>query len=133
MLLVESVVFVFVVVRCLLSFDFLCFEQLPAVSFRFKLLTEIRIPFDLISPLAVVVQLLRELNPIDFQVTAKPIAAGFGQFIRCHWLPVFAENFKALKLPSGDCSLDLLGCFVACGWVAVAGDWGGGFGAVEKG
>ena len=36
MLLVESVVFVFVVVRCLLSFDFLCFEQLPAVSFRFE-------------------------------------------------------------------------------------------------
>ena len=66
MLLAELVVFVFVVVRCLLSFDFLCSEQLPAVSFRFELFTQIRIPLDLISPLAVVVQLLRELNPIDF-------------------------------------------------------------------
>ena len=125
MLLVELVVFVFVVVRCLLSFDFLCFEQLPAVSFRFELLTEIRVAFDLIRPLAVVVQFLRELNPIDFQVTAEPITAGFGQFVRCHWLPVFAKNFQALQLAGRDCWLDSLGGFVACGRIAVAGDWGG--------
>jgi hypothetical protein len=49
-----------------LSFALLCFEQLPAVSFRFELLAKIRIPLDLISPLAVVIQLLGKLNPIDF-------------------------------------------------------------------
>jgi hypothetical protein len=115
-----------------LSFALLCFKQLPAVSFFFQSNTEIRIPFDLVRPLAIVVQLLRELNPIDFEVTTKPITAGFGQFVAGHWLPVFAENFQALQLTGCHCWLDSLGRFVRCDWIAVAGDWGGGFGAVEE-
>ena len=79
-----------------LSLALLCSKQLPAVSFRFELLAKIRIPLDLISPLAVVVQLLGKLNPIDFEVTAKPIAAGFGQFVAGHWLPEVAENLQTL-------------------------------------
>ena len=82
------------VLSCLL----LRFEQLPAISFRIQPNTQVFVPLDLISPLAEVAKPFRKLNAIDFQIRAKPITAGFGQFVARHWLPVFAENFQALQL-----------------------------------
>ena len=55
-------------VPVVVSFAILRSKQLPAISLRIKHFAQIRIAFDFVSPLAVVVQLLRELNRIDFQI-----------------------------------------------------------------
>jgi hypothetical protein len=119
-------------VPVVVSFALLCRKQLPAVSLCIKHFAQIRIAFDLVSPLAIVFELLRELNRVNFQVTAEPIAACFCQFVAGHWLPEVAKNLEALLLTGCHCWLDSLGGFVACFWVAVASDCGCGFGAVEK-
>jgi hypothetical protein len=106
---------------------------LPAIPLRFQPNAEIRIALNLVSPLPEVAEPLGELDAVDFQIGAKPITAGFSQFAACHWLTVFAENFQTLQLTGCNCWLDSFGCFVACYWIAVAGDWGGGFGDVEEG
>jgi hypothetical protein len=115
------------------SFAVLCSKQLPTISLRIQPNAQVFVSLDLVSTLAKVVELLCVLHRIYFQVGAKPIAAGFSQLVRCHWLTVFAENFEALHLTSIDCWLDSFGCFVRCNWIAVACDWGCCFGEVEEG
>ena len=55
-------------VLVVVSFAVLCCKQLPAVSLCIKHFAQIRIAFDFVSSLPVVVELLRELNRVNFQV-----------------------------------------------------------------
>ena len=89
-------------------------EQFPAVAFLSGTLAQILISLNLVATLPKVVELLRELNRIDFQIRAELFAAGFSQFVACHWLTVLLEDFQALHLASSYGALDSLGGFVRC-------------------